>query len=403
MTTPETLLYRGSVKDLYSCAEPGLCLFRYSDRYSIFDWGEMPDLIPGKGDALASMARDFFALLGQPDHWRTWQLPEWLAKDFRNDVTTREAWRDLKARGVLHHAVLSDATDREDSSTTSRDMIVKKVEVPEVPAVHHGNTIHYDYYFYENKPENSLVPLEFICRFGCPEGSSLLKRIKNNPGLIHDLGLHEDPKEGTFFDRPVFELSTKLEPTDRLLTYDEAKKLAGLNQSEWDYVTTQTLLVAVRLYEIFERMGLKLWDGKVEWAFGRYNPASGHRDFILVDSIGPDELRLTYDNVQVSKEVLRQHYAGTAWLKATEEAKQLAKQRGQEDWQSICANELHQTPAKLDPHYKDLVSKMYQALAHDVKEITIEVQQGDRVREFSDYSDLKMIVQELVSYGSSQQ
>ena len=47
----------GSVKDLTVINAPsetqaGLGRFAFSDRYSVFDWGEMPDHIDGKGAAL---------------------------------------------------------------------------------------------------------------------------------------------------------------------------------------------------------------------------------------------------------------------------------------------------------------------------------------------------------------
>jgi Phosphoribosylaminoimidazolesuccinocarboxamide (SAICAR) synthase len=47
----------GSVKDLKVIEKPtakklGVGRFVFSDRYSVFDWGEMPDLIEGKGKAL---------------------------------------------------------------------------------------------------------------------------------------------------------------------------------------------------------------------------------------------------------------------------------------------------------------------------------------------------------------
>ena len=50
----------GSVKDLTNLKiakenEMGIGRFNFSDRYSVFDWGEMPDHIPNKGAALCIM------------------------------------------------------------------------------------------------------------------------------------------------------------------------------------------------------------------------------------------------------------------------------------------------------------------------------------------------------------
>ena len=55
----------GSVKDLKILEKPnqkemGLGQFFFSDRYSIFDWGEMPDTIPNKGEALTIMGAHCF-------------------------------------------------------------------------------------------------------------------------------------------------------------------------------------------------------------------------------------------------------------------------------------------------------------------------------------------------------
>lgn len=50
----------GSVKDLTILKKPrgkkeGIGRFVFSDRYSVFDWGGMPDLIENKGAALCLM------------------------------------------------------------------------------------------------------------------------------------------------------------------------------------------------------------------------------------------------------------------------------------------------------------------------------------------------------------
>ena len=67
----------GSVKNLTVIEEPtrdklGLGFFEFSDRYSVFDWGEMPDHIPNKGASLAIITSYFFEILrkkGIPNHY----------------------------------------------------------------------------------------------------------------------------------------------------------------------------------------------------------------------------------------------------------------------------------------------------------------------------------------------
>src|SRR5208283_2683767 len=68
----------GSVKDLEVIKKPtrqamGVGRFRFSDRYSVFDWGEMPDNIEGKGAALCLMGAYCFEKLekkGVNTHYR---------------------------------------------------------------------------------------------------------------------------------------------------------------------------------------------------------------------------------------------------------------------------------------------------------------------------------------------
>lgn len=62
----------GSVKDIEVLEEPdpdstGRGLFRFSGRYSVFDWGEMPDHISGKDKSLAMMSAFNFEKLEERD------------------------------------------------------------------------------------------------------------------------------------------------------------------------------------------------------------------------------------------------------------------------------------------------------------------------------------------------
>ena len=58
----------GCVKDLTILVEPmgnqpGRGRFVFSGRYSVFDWGEMPDHIPDKGRAICIVTAHFFERL----------------------------------------------------------------------------------------------------------------------------------------------------------------------------------------------------------------------------------------------------------------------------------------------------------------------------------------------------
>ena len=74
------LVYQGSVKDIYEQGSNEL-IFSFSDRYSVFDWGEMPDQIPQKGECLSLMGRFFFEYLHSPLTWKDWQCSVYLSLD----------------------------------------------------------------------------------------------------------------------------------------------------------------------------------------------------------------------------------------------------------------------------------------------------------------------------------
>ncbi|MGZ3774275.1 MAG: phosphoribosylaminoimidazolesuccinocarboxamide synthase [Pseudobdellovibrionaceae bacterium] len=312
------LIYRGSVKDLYKKNDH--LVFDYSNRYSIFDWGEMPNEIPRKGEALASMAASFFDYL-------------------------------LK-KGIPSHFIGTSGSH--------------SIEVQSV-AVHRPQWVgdHYDYSFYKTNPTHCLVPLEVIFRKFLGQGNSLEGRLKKNPSYLQDLGLAEIPTSASSFTPPLVEFSTKLEATDRYLTRQEIQEMNILSDNELQNLRSETQKVAMELDGLFASFGVKFWDGKLEFSFGE-KEANGMRSLLLVDSIGPDELRLTYEGLPLSKEFLRQIYASSSWNDAVKKAKEIAKERKTQDWKAICRDELKETPQSLTDEQIAVTSLLYQALANEV-------------------------------------
>lgn len=276
------LVHKGSTKDVYQLGED--YLFRFSDRYSVFDWGEMPDHLEGKGRALAAF--------------------------------TKTIYKEFSQAGISHHLKNVDCSDNE--------IVVKPYKVIRDVAV-------------MPREENMFIPLEVIFRMGVAKGSSLMKRF---PGQY---------SENQMFGRPMVEFTTKLERFDRPLTHAEARDLANLNETEWLNLITTTEKIANTLKDIFAKTGITLWDGKVEFALG----TGLNREIILVDSIGPDELRLTKDGVQLSKEIIRQYYKDSEWYARLDEMK---KKHGEKFKDFISP------PEKLSREFKTAVEEMYQIL-----------------------------------------
>ena len=317
------LIYRGSVKDLYR-EKLGEVTFCFSDRYSVYDWGEMPDALTDKGKSLSLMASYFFDFLGVPKHWSDWRP----SVDLEGPLLTLK--EDYGKVGLPHHYLGR-------SEQLTNGIRVKEVNVPNVKT-----TQDYNYTFYQNKVTNCLIPLEVIFRFGVPKGSSLLKR-------------RDDIREGQVFTTPLIEFSTKLEQTDRYLSWDEAQAMAGLSQEEWSNFLNVIQVISLRLRDFFTDRGLELWDGKFEFAF------DDKRNTFLVDTIGPDELRLMLSGLPLSKEFLRQYYSSSSWKKSLDKAKDSEVR----DWQTIVKDE-GQGPEPLPESYKNCAVNLYRALTNTI-------------------------------------
>jgi phosphoribosylaminoimidazole-succinocarboxamide synthase len=327
----------GSVKDLQVIKKPtkgkmGVGRFIFSDRYSVFDWGEMPDLIDGKGEALCMMGAYCF--------------------------------ERLEERGIrTHYRGLVDKSGKivrfDELDEPSNIMEISLVNVYRPKPCEHDGMLTYDYRIYAPKLKNFLIPLEIIYRNGLPEGSSIFKRLEQGSVTYKDFGLDNYPKPGQKLKKPIFDVSTKLEDKDRYVTWEEAKGIAGLTYGE--VVEIQDLLLKVDrlITELTGRAGLVNEDGKIELAF---DPS---RKLMVVDVVGTlDECRFTYDGLHVSKEIARQYYRKTEWYKKVEEAKKKAEKEGTTDWKKLVKTQ----PPKLDSTLKETISQMYKATTNELTE-----------------------------------
>jgi len=324
----------GSVKDLEILRKPtkdkmGVGRFIFSDRYSVFDWGEMPDLIEDKGAALCMMGAYCFERL--------------------EEKGIKTHYRGLLAKNgeILRFDELEEP---------SNVMEIKLVNVYKPELVKCEEKLCYDYKIYTPHLRNCLIPLEIIYRNGLPEGSSVFKRLEQGLVTYRQLGLDHYPKAGEKFRKPIFDVSTKLEDRDRYVTWEEAKGMAGLTYGEVVGIKDLLLEVDETITRIAANAGLMNEDGKIELAF------DSSRRLMVVDVVGTlDECRFTYDGLHVSKEIARQYYKKTEWYRDVEEAKKTAETQGIADWKSICKSQ----PPKLDIQLKKTIGEMYMAAANE--------------------------------------
>jgi phosphoribosylaminoimidazole-succinocarboxamide synthase len=327
----------GSVKDLEVIQKPtqdvmGIGRFHFSDRYSVFDWGEMPDHIEGKGEALCLMGAYCFGKL--------------------EEIGVRTHYRGL----VDKNGTLLTFKELE-APTSTMEINLVNVYRPKTRATH--GKLEYDYSVFTQKLKNYLIPLEIIYRNGLPEGSSLFKRLEQGKVTIEGLGLDHCPKPGEHLAKPIFDVSTKLEEADRYVTWAEAKKIAGLTSLEIAAIKTVLSKVNATISEVASHAGLSNEDGKIELAF------DDGRRLTVVDVVGTlDECRFTYDGMHVSKEIARQFYKRTDWYRDVEQAKKTAETRGVKDWRTVCKSQ----PPKLDVKLKAIIGEMYMAAANEMIE-----------------------------------
>ena len=316
----------GSVKDLVVLEEPGKnktgrAQFVFSDRYSVFDWGEMPDHIPDKGDAICITAAYFFEKLEE------------------NGIKTH--YRGLVEEGEVKRLL------KLNSPQSRMEIELLRVLKPDI----RGTT--YDYSVYREESANFLIPLEVIYRNSLPEGSSVFKRLKEGSLRLEDLGLNEMPYPGQVFERPFLDVSTKLEASDRYLSWEEAGEIAGLGEDEVEMIKRITLLINELITEEARRIGLVNEDGKVEFGFDE------DRNMMLVDALGTlDESRFTYGGMPVSKEIARIFYRKTSWYEEVDEA----KRKDKVGWKRLVKNK----PPLLPSALKDSISMLYKASCNEI-------------------------------------
>ncbi|WP_276272882.1 phosphoribosylaminoimidazolesuccinocarboxamide synthase [Haloarcula litorea] len=297
------------VDERATATDLGRGAFVFTDDYSVFDWGKMPDEIPDKGASLCTMGAYNFQLLEE------------------NHVPTH--YEGVRIDG--HDGTL-DLGEALSTGAVPEEMVISLTQVPDLPFADGS----YDYDAYHDAAgENYLVPLEIVFRNRVPVGSSL--RSRTDPA-DHGLDFEEWPDDAVDLPEPVVEFSTKYEEQDRYLDREEADRIAGA--ASIDRLEELALAVNHVVTDRAAEAGLVHEDGKIECLY--------HGGQLRVaDVVGTfDENRFSHDGQQVSKEVVRQYHKRTQpeWVEAVGEAKRRADAEGVADWKALC----ERSPEPLD-------------------------------------------------------
>jgi phosphoribosylaminoimidazole-succinocarboxamide synthase len=262
-THPPKYLRRGKVKEVYEVS-PTELEFRFTNDISVFD-KHIPSEIPHKGETLARTAAHWFELCGR-----------------------------LKIR---HHFL---------GLSGPAWMRVKRVQVVPKPST------------LGPAPKNYLVPLELIVRYYV--AGSMWDRVKAGTVRPEELGFAAGTtvQYGQKLPDPHFEVTTKLEAVDRLLTIPEALEIAAIDRARLDAIKEMILKIDEAMAREVEPRGLLHVDGKKEFGVD----ADGA--LMVVDTFGTADEDRFWDKgafergrmVEFSKEFVRQHYRSSGYFDA---------------------------------------------------------------------------------------
>ena len=246
---------KGSVKNVNVLKEAtekeaGLAFFDYTDSYSVFDYGRMPDLIPNKGECISRMAAFNFKELGK--------------------------------KGFKSHFIKMD----------ENKMYVRLYRVLN-PEKYDLNKIN----------KNYLIPLEIIFRNSLPQGSSVFRRLAKGQTTWQKLGLKKIPKPWEKLKPALLDVSTKLEAKDRYINWAEAQKIAAVTDSQLEEIKRIANEVNAFINQKAAEVGVEHADGKIELAFDE------NGEIRIIDVLGtPDENRFLYKKTQLNKQMIRDYY-----------------------------------------------------------------------------------------------
>jgi phosphoribosylaminoimidazole-succinocarboxamide synthase len=259
----------GKVKEVYAVDDKTL-EFVFTDNISVFD-KIIPSQIPRKGECLCRTATHWFGL--------------------------------LEKKGIKTHFIEYLPPNR---------MRVKRFNIIE------------DYDKIHEDTTNYLIPLEVICRYYA--AGSLVDRVKKGKIKVEDLGFENghELKSGEKLPRPYIEATTKLEAHDRELTDAEAKDIAGLTDADYEEIKSTVLKIDEIIGAEASKNGLIHCDGKKEFGYDE------NRNLMIIDTFGTlDEDRwwdaALYEQgktVELSKELVRQHYRKTGYHAQLMEARE---------------------------------------------------------------------------------
>ncbi|KJR43665.1 Phosphoribosylaminoimidazole-succinocarboxamide synthase [Candidatus Magnetoovum chiemensis] len=340
---------KGSVQDIYRIdlenQRKKALLCRTTDSGSVFDVGTI-FTVPQSG-MLRTIIRHFiYTGLGDANTWKGISEDDvkecYLDESIREDLLSHSLFSMLKENGVLTHHI--GMADRKTGIIHSKGLpenpsnlvVVEELPVFKPKRFKLWNRYGWDYNDYIKEPRK-VIALENIFRLGCPGGSSLLQRynsvlneggIKKAHNYLQSIGLSETPAPWKQFSNMLYDFTTKYEPQDRQLLWQEAMHISGVSAEVYGNLIRILTYCTIYTYKFFKELGFKLWD--LKWEAG----VDGDT-IMIVDTMDPDSVRVTgetvYNNrkwcIHFNKQAIRDYYRiiHEKWYNAVNDAKNRSK------------------------------------------------------------------------------
>lgn len=312
-----------------------VCL-RMLDAFSIYDWGRMPDSVPGKGAAAAILADALLARMESSTRWVDFSRGVHallLRKGNRFGSYFNEVGESLQSNGLrtfrlgLGGIQVPGVSPLETLQSGGSRLFVRDLEEARpVTTTLFGRSLH----SYRQIPQRSsglprLLPFEFRFQFqfeSADGSNSTLALLKKDPEYLSRRGFKTTSLEpGRWLDFPVIELFTLHEAKRRPLELEEALALAesaGFSAENLHRSLMLTAWVAGFQRQEFETSQIHLRSGSLRWAV---LPDGAP---LLASLPGPAEFELECAGIPLALELSEHFYAGTPWAKSVAQARELA-------------------------------------------------------------------------------
>lgn len=297
----ETPFYEGSVQRLFEVpGEPDFMVTQTTERGSVFDVGALFE-IPGHDVNRAVFRHVLYSRMGDPAMWQgvksSIENDDYLEKNYQRDLLSGPLEEFARNGAKTHHIGMLDAVTGEMKpdgvpDNPSAFNVVRKFHILKPDRVDVFGASLFDYSKYPQS-DGYVVPLEYIVRFGITSASSVYRKYLKmdeaaRKSFEQDLGVSKPLEAWQYLERPVSDFTTKFEPTDRMLSRQEAFITSSLDGELFAAGTKMAVLGAWAVRYLLEGLGLAMWD--IKWEF-----AKDGDELVYVDTIDTDSFRATLE------------------------------------------------------------------------------------------------------------